>query len=101
MNTDSENMTFKEMLKVSFKSDDTEEWLDVHFTQPIGLMFALFWMKFDVHPNVVTILSIFLGVAAGVMFGFPDLLHNILGVILLMLANIVFRKRSSLIKYVR
>lgn len=87
MNTDSENMTFKEMLKVSFKSDDTEEWLDVHFTRPIGLMFALFWMKFDVHPNVVTILSIFLGVAAGVMFGFPDLLHNILGVILLMLAN--------------
>ena len=58
MNTDSENMTFKEMLKVSFKSDDTEEWLDVHFTRPIGLMFALFWMKFDVHPNVVTILSI-------------------------------------------
>ena len=87
MNTDTDNMSFKEMLKVSFKSDDTEEWLDVHFTRPIGLMFALFWMKFDVHPNVVTILSIFLGVAAGVMFGFPDLLHNILGVVLLMLAN--------------
>ena len=34
-------MTFREMLRVSFKSDDTEEWLDVHFTRPIGLVFAL------------------------------------------------------------
>ena len=78
---------FKELLQASFKSDDTEEWLDVHFTRPIGLVFALFWNKFDVHPNVITILSIFLGVGAGVMFGFTDLLHNVLGVVLLMFAN--------------
>ena len=25
---------------VSFKSEDTEEWLDVWFTRPIGLVFA-------------------------------------------------------------
>lgn len=80
-------MTFREMLRVSFKSDDTEEWLDVHFTRPIGLVFALGWMKLGVHPNVVTILSIFLGVAAGYMFYFTDLQHNLLGVLLLMLAN--------------
>lgn len=75
------------MLKVSFKSDDTEEWLDVHFTRPIGLVFALGWMKLGVHPNVVTVLSIFLGMGAGYMFYFTDLLHNLLGVALLMLAN--------------
>lgn len=80
-------MTFSEMLHVSFKSNDTEEWLDVHFTRPIGLVFALGWMKMNVHPNVVTIISIFLGVAAGVMFYYPDLTHNIIGVALLMLAN--------------
>lgn len=34
---------FKEMLNASLKSQDTEEWLDVHFTRPIGLMFALMW----------------------------------------------------------
>ncbi len=79
--------TFKELLQASFKSNDTEEWLDVHFTRPIGLVFALFWNKLGVHPNAITILSIFLGIGAGYMFYFTDLQHNLLGVLLLMLAN--------------
>ena len=79
--------SFSELLKVSFKSDDTEEWLDVHFTRPIGLVFALMWNKLGIHPNVITILSIFLGVGAGWMFHYTDLMHNICGVILLMFAN--------------
>ena len=78
---------FKEKLKVSMKSEDTEEWLDVYFTRPIGLVFALFWNKLNVHPNVITILSIFLGVGAGYMFYHTDLMHNICGVLLLMFAN--------------
>ena len=69
------------------KSEDTEEWLDVHFTRPIGLTFALFWNKLNVHPNAITILSIFLGVGAGYMFYFTDFWHNICGVLLLMFAN--------------
>ena len=79
--------TFKQLLQASFKSNDTEEWLDVHFTRPIGLVFALFWNKLGVHPNAITILSIFLGAASGYMFYFTDLPHNIMGVVLLMLAN--------------
>lgn len=79
--------TFKELLKASFKSEDTEEWLDVHFTRPIGLAFALLWNKFDIHPNVITIISIFLGIGAGWMFHYTDLLHNVYGVLLLMFAN--------------
>ena len=79
--------TFKELLKLSFKSEDTEEWLDVHFTRPIGLAFALLWNKFDIHPNVITILSIFLGVGAGWMFHYTDLWSNVCGVLLLMFAN--------------
>lgn len=75
------------MLKASFKSQDTEEWLDVHFTRPIGLVFALMWKRLGVHPNTITILSIFLGIGAGWMFSFTDLTHNIAGVILLMFAN--------------
>lgn len=79
--------TFSELLQASFKSNDTEEWLDVHFTRPIGLVFAMFWNRFGVHPNVITILSIFLGVGAGYMFAFTDLWHNLAGVVLLMFAN--------------
>ena len=79
--------TFKELLRASFKSEDTEEWLDVHFTRPIGLAFALLWNRFDIHPNVITVLSIFLGTGAGWMFHYTDLWHNVCGIVLLMLAN--------------
>ena len=79
--------TFKELLKLSFKSEDTEEWLDVYFTRPIGLAFALLWNKFDIHPNVITILSIFLGIGAGWMFHYTDLWSNVCGMLLLMFAN--------------
>ena len=79
--------TFKELLKVSFKSEDTEEWLDVWFTRPIGLVFALLWNKLGIHPNVITIVSFFLGAAAGWMFHYTNLLHNVYGVVLLMFAN--------------
>ena len=37
------NRRFKDLLEASMKSKDTEEWLDVHFTRPIGLFFALIW----------------------------------------------------------
>jgi len=55
-------------LQASLKSQDTEEWLDIHFTRPLGLLWARFFNHFNVHPNVVTILSIVLGVAGGVLF---------------------------------
>ena len=51
------------------KSKDTEEWLDVHFTRPIGLFFALIWERLGVHPNTITIISIFL-----VLFVLPQIL---------------------------
>jgi hypothetical protein len=82
-----EKMGFKRLLRASFKSMDTEERLDIYFTRPIGLAFALFWHRLGVTPNSITILSIFLGIGAGMMFFFTDILHNIIGIILLMLAN--------------
>lgn len=79
--------TFKQMLKASFKSDDTEETIDVYFTRPIGLAFALLCRKLKVTPNMVTYLSMVLGIASGVMFYYTDLTHNIIGILLLMMAN--------------
>ena len=78
---------FKDLLKASMKSEDTEEWIDIYFTRPIGLFFALIWERLGVHPNAITILSIFLGLGAGWMFHYTDVSHNLLGVVLLMLAN--------------
>ena len=75
-------------LESTFKSQDTEEWLDIHFTRPLGLMWANHFNRFNVHPNVVTLLSIILGAAAGVMFYYPDLLHTVAGILLLVWANL-------------
>lgn len=78
---------FHQLLRASLKSEDTEEWLDIHFTRPVGLAFALLWERLGVHPNTVTLLSIVLGVGAAFMFYHTGLLYNVGGVVLLMLAN--------------
>lgn len=75
-------------LAATFKSQDTEEWIDIHFTRPIGLLWARFFNYFNIHPNVVTILSIFLGAAAGIMFYFHDMTHTLIGILLLVWANL-------------
>lgn len=75
-------------LDSTFKSMDTEEWLDIHFTRPLGLLWAKFFNYFGIHPNVVTILSIILGVAAGVCFYFEDIHITLLGIFLLVWANL-------------
>lgn len=76
----------------TYKSQDTEEWLDIVFTRPIGYRWALFFKRFGVHPNTVTVLSMILGAAAGVLFYFDadtprGFLLNVGGVLLLMWAN--------------
>ena len=74
-------------LKASFKSMDTEEFLDIYFNRPIGYVWALFFQKLNIHPNVVTIFSIILGIAAGYCFFFPDMTHTLIGILLLIWAN--------------
>ncbi len=69
------------------KSKDTEEWLDVYFTRPIGLVFTLLWRKLGVHPTVITILGMILGAAAGWMFWHTELEYNIWGIVLMMFSN--------------
>ncbi len=78
---------YKAHISATYKNADTEEWLDIYFTRPIGYVWALFFKKLKVVPNVVTILSIIIGVAAGAMFYYQDLWHNIAGMLLLMWAN--------------
>ena len=78
---------FKQLLHASFKSEDTEEWLDVKFTRPVGLAMALVAERLRIHPNAITIFSIFVGAAAGFMFYSTDTWYNVAGVALLMLAN--------------
>ena len=69
--------------KDTLKSMDTEETIDLLFYRPIGYMWAVLCAKVGITPNVITIASIFIGVAAGVMFYFDDLWLNVIGIFLL------------------
>ena len=71
----------------TLKSLDTEEFIDLKFYRPLGYAWALLFERLNITPNVVSILSIFLGVTAGVMFYFNDLYINILGMFFLVWAN--------------
>ena len=79
--------SYRQLLQESFKSGDTEEWLDVWFTRPIGLAMALLCGRIGMTPNAITIVGIILGALAGWMSHYTDLTHNIVGVLLLMTAN--------------
>ena len=71
----------------SLKSSDTEEHIDLCFYRPLGFAWACLFRKLGVTPNVVTILSIFLGVGAGLCFYPTDIWINIAGILLLIWAN--------------
>lgn len=74
-------------LESTLKSNDTEEFIDIHFYRPIGYRWALLFQKLGVSPNAVTIASIFLGVGAGVCFYFDNIWMSLLGIFLLVWAN--------------
>lgn len=84
-----------EQIQQTYKSNDTEEWLDVVWTRPIGYQWARFFNALNVHPNTVTIMSMVIGVASAFFFadgsyrteGMEGLFYNIIGVLLLAWAN--------------
>ena len=82
-------------VKSTYKSNDTEEWLDKVWTRPIGYCWALFFKRLHIHPNTVTILSMIIGAGSAFFFahgsyrteGTEGLLLNIVAVLMLAWAN--------------
>ncbi|MCM1355517.1 MAG: CDP-alcohol phosphatidyltransferase family protein [Staphylococcus sp.] len=81
------NQSQKDDYRRSLKSLDTEEGIDLAFYRPIGYRWALLAARFGVSPNAITIAAIFLGLGAGVLFYFPTLWINVIGMLLLVWAN--------------
>lgn len=86
-------MTTNEKLKSTLKSSDVEEWFDLKFTRPLGFLWTRFFDRLNVHPNTVTVLSMIIGAVAGYFFSHranttEGLMLNIIGVLLLVLANL-------------
>lgn len=82
--------TEKPTFKDSLKSWDTENYLDRVFYRPIGYRLALWLKPTGITPNTITIISIFVGVGACLLF-YPDdaLWINLIGFLLLVFANIL------------
>lgn len=75
--------------EASLKSIETENIVDRAFYRPIGFRIARALRGTGVTPNMVTIVSIFVGAAAGYMFYHEDLVYTLCGILVLVLANIL------------
>ena len=81
----------------TLKSVETEDWLDFHVVRPLCYYLAVFFARLDVHPNTVTILSMFFGVGSSVFFAHGcyyyestcGLVYNIIAIILLVIADLL------------
>jgi hypothetical protein len=75
--------------EASLKSVETENALDLYFYRPIGFQIARILRNTGITPNMITVLSIFVGAGTGVMFYFNSLIFNLTGILLLVFANIL------------
>ena len=86
-----------EKFKATLKSAETEDWLDLHVIRPFCYYLAVFFNKFDIHPNTVTIWSMIIGAASAIFFGCGSFYYsgwwglsmNIIAIVLLMIADIL------------
>ena len=85
-----------ENYSATLKSAETEDWLDLHVIRPFCYYLAVFFAKFDIHPNTVTIWSMVIGAASAIFFGCGSFYYsggwgltmNIIAIVLLMIADI-------------
>ena len=86
-----------EKIYQTLKSTETEDWLDFHVIRPMCYYCARVFAWLHVHPNMVTILSMFFGAGSCVFFargswyyeGMAGLTANIIAILLLIVADIL------------
>ncbi|MDR0395299.1 MAG: CDP-alcohol phosphatidyltransferase family protein [Tannerella sp.] len=75
--------------EASLKSIETENYPDQWFYRPIGFRIAKLLCHTGITPNMITILSVFVGAAAGPLFYQHDRLLILSGIVCLIIANIL------------
>lgn len=78
----------KEQYRASLKHPDVEETIDLWFYRPVGFRLAMLGRHFGWTPNHITVASIFLGIGCGLLCYPADVWLNMLGIVLLMMADI-------------
>lgn len=77
----------KSKIESTYKSSDTEELLDKLFYRKVGYGMAVAAKSMGLTPNIVTFISIILGVIAGHLFFYRDITVNLIGVLMLITAE--------------
>ena len=67
--------------EASLKSIETENKIDRIFYRPIGFRIARMLRGTGITPNMITVISIFVGAAVGFMFYHDNLTYNICGIL--------------------
>jgi hypothetical protein len=75
--------------EASLKSIETENNLDRWFYRPVGFRIAKMLRNTGITPNMITVISIFVGAAAGPLFYCDSRRLILLGIISLVIANIL------------
>lgn len=77
----------KSNIESTYKSKDTEEFLDRIFYRRVGYAMALAARSLGLTPNAVTLISVIFGVAAGHLFFYQNTTVNWIGVLFLVIAE--------------
>lgn len=72
----------------TLKHSDTEETIDLWFYRPIGFLVALLGERLNLTPNAITTAGIVLGIASGLLMFPASLKLNLIGFLLLVLADV-------------
>ena len=81
--------TTRQEYEKSLKSLETENFLDRNFYRPIAFRIAWILRNTGITPNLVTIISIFIGITGGILFYPQNIWINLTGVFLLIFANLL------------
>jgi phosphatidylglycerophosphate synthase len=75
--------------ELTYKSKDTEELLDRMVTRPVGYILALFSARVGLTPNMVTTLSIIVGLVGSHLFLYTSVTVNLYGIFFLILSDLL------------
>lgn len=89
MSLKSEWKRMRSDIRSAYKSEDTEEFFDRIFTKPLGYLWARLFMRLGWTPNMVTLLSMAIGFTGGWLFYPESFTLNLIGVLLVIWANIL------------
>ncbi len=86
-----------EKYKATLKSAETEDWLDYHVVRRLCYYLSCLFARWDIHPNTVTIASMFIGAGSAFFFAHGSyhyesglgLAYNLIAIFLLCVADIL------------